>query len=382
MKLIVDSADLKAALTTLGRAANTKSGLPILGMVKIQATIDGLILTATDLDIAAEVIISDLAIQEPGECCAPLAELQKFVGLKKATGKLQIALCDDALEVSVGKAEISFATLPVTDFPNLTAEGVNLRPVQSEPLSKALGWCDAASSDEEVRYFLRGVCLTPCGEGMKVYGTDGNRAHMVTLPDMTVECAGIVPSEAVPLLTSIMSKVPGAQFGLSENKWMIDAGSVRAWGKLIEGTYPDIEKAMDRAFLDIGFASLDDLSGALGVAETGASLFDKTKSRQIIMQCDERFQIRGWRPGAALRKTARFDFDGDMKAKAAMCLSSSYLAAAVQGMPDGDVAVEMEVDDDHIASVMAVEPREQSAVLGMRAVIMGHRIQPQEAWVT
>ena len=172
-------AELKPALTGLGKLIQKSHGLPVLKTIKIERTAEGWVsLTATDLDAFATVRLEQPAEGEPFALLVPHEELARTVKTcakdenilvapgAKNTGYIQYGLGSQL-------AEIEFDSLPVEEFPE--APSINAAPIPlPEPLRTSIQQALECSSTDPTRIILNGICLDVSNaKAHYVVGTDG-----------------------------------------------------------------------------------------------------------------------------------------------------------------------------------------------------------------
>ena len=172
-------AELKPALTGLGKLIQKSHGLPVLKTIKIQRTAEGWVsLTATDLDAFATVRLEQPAEGEPFALLVPHEELARTV---KTCGKDENILVAPGpkntgyIQYGLGSqlAEIEFDTLPVIEFPQ--APHINAAPMPlPEPLRTSIQQALECSSTDCTRLVLNGICLDVSNaKAHYIVGTDG-----------------------------------------------------------------------------------------------------------------------------------------------------------------------------------------------------------------
>ena len=172
-------AELKPALTGLGKLIQKSHGLPVLKTIKIERTAEGWVsLTATDLDAFATVRLEQPAEGEPLALLVPHEELARTV---KTCGKDENILVAPGakntgfIQYGLGSqlAEIEFESLPVEEFPE--APHINAAPIPlPEPLRTSIQQALECSSTDCTRLILNGVCLDVSNaKAHYVVGTDG-----------------------------------------------------------------------------------------------------------------------------------------------------------------------------------------------------------------
>ncbi len=96
-----------------------------------------------------------------------------------------------------------------------------------------------AQSDEETRYYLRGVYLHQNGAGLVAVATDGHKLAKRQTDVSVAVPASIVPKKAIAALP----KGP-ATVALSGSKIRVSAGDVELMSKLIDGVFPDYQRVV------------------------------------------------------------------------------------------------------------------------------------------
>lgn len=272
MDIQVKSSDLRRAVAIAGKVIESRSNIPILGMVHCHAN-GALEVTGTDLDMTVTTRIereagpvSDFVLATPKQVASAIgAAGGKQVGISTIDGKAVIV--SDDLRLSAG-------TLPVDDFPvHLDAP---LEPIFAATLSKAnladFARIAMAVSTEETRYYLNGVHLSSIDDGrIRAQATDGHRLFFVEIavPDAkgSLPAGGvIVPRKAVSVLLDLAkSSEDGARLTIGHvahaNRdetlapekttkprlrmtFRERAGQITLSSKSIDGTYPDAQRVV------------------------------------------------------------------------------------------------------------------------------------------
>ncbi|HYV01457.1 MAG TPA: hypothetical protein VEM93_03850, partial [Actinomycetota bacterium] len=111
------TADLKAVLP----AVATRSGLPILSGVRLEASDEGLVIEATDLELTARrVVREDVAVDSAGSVVVPAKALAKAVAaMAEPEIELESAPTDGpgALDVRAGTRTVTLQGWATEDWP-------------------------------------------------------------------------------------------------------------------------------------------------------------------------------------------------------------------------------------------------------------------------
>ena len=256
MKFKADRATLLKALGHIQSVAEKRNTIPILANVLLRVKDGVLSLTATDMEIAVVEQVA-AATARNGTTTAPAATLYDIV--RKVPDGAEIELdqptADAPLGLRAGRYVTSLVTLPVEDFPSMTAGSL---PHQFHLSALSLrGLIDRtrfAISTEETRYYLNGIYLHGAeaddGRVLRAVATDGHRLARVEepLPEGASGMPGvIVPRKTVAELRKLLDEAQGeVAVGLSDTRIQFEVGTITLTSKLIDGTFPDYERVIPR----------------------------------------------------------------------------------------------------------------------------------------
>lgn len=196
MRIKVSRSALVSALSSVVRASDRRSSIPILAHVRLAVSCgDGgmgaeLVLTATDLSVTIETSIASVEAltSRPGATTAPAKAL---LDTARKLGGDEIEIEQEAGKVArlvlrSGAARVTLDTMPADDYPPTDAglSRVLSAPsfeVSSAALRAALGVENAASEDD-TRPHLHGVLLEIGPGHVRAVATDGHRIAKIQRP--------------------------------------------------------------------------------------------------------------------------------------------------------------------------------------------------------
>ncbi|QWY83263.1 DNA polymerase III beta subunit protein [Rhizobium phage RHph_X2_25] len=233
MQLTIARSDLARALAATSRVVESRSTIPILSHVLLDAADGALTVTATDLDIVATARTA-VDVQKAGKLCVD-AKLLSDIAKKAGADDITLSLEAEKLIVKSGRSRFSVGTL----FPSL-AEG-NFTAEFDLDIAALFAPAQFAISTEETRYYLNGVFFVADGTFVTAVATDGHRLVRHRNPT-SLEFPGIiVPRKLVGLLPKGTVTV-----AVSDTKIRITAVDTVLVSKLIDGTFPDYERVIPR----------------------------------------------------------------------------------------------------------------------------------------
>jgi DNA polymerase-3 subunit beta len=182
--------NLLSAVVDAARAASPRSSLPILSNVLLKASADGLVVTATDLEIAISARAGGIVLTE-GEVTvnakalvawlkgAPKGELVEFEHIRPADG-------DGSLVLKCGGNTTTMPVISADEFPigiiPLFVDGVTDERavrIMSDSLGEALDATAPLTLKDETRPILTGVLARPDGHRVTFAASDNYRIATV-----------------------------------------------------------------------------------------------------------------------------------------------------------------------------------------------------------
>ncbi|WP_050025394.1 hypothetical protein [Verrucomicrobium sp. BvORR034] len=176
-------AELKPALTGLGKIIHRQSTLPVLQCLRIERTVDGWVcLTATNLERYATVRLEQPAEGDPCTLLVHFDDLvrvakacvrQESIGIEQTSPK-----CVSASFALAGKIGMNkLRSLPVAEYPDLPRIAGEPVPLPG-PFRTALKEAMDCTSKDHTRPVLEGVCIdVSVPDAHYVVGTDGKHLY-------------------------------------------------------------------------------------------------------------------------------------------------------------------------------------------------------------
>lgn len=117
MKFTIARAELARLMAHSGRVVESRNTMPILDSVLISAVGDGLVITATDLDIMASAV-GAAEVETTGEVCVN-AKLLGDIAKKAGGESVTFEIDGGRAVIKSGRSKFALETLPAGDFPRL-----------------------------------------------------------------------------------------------------------------------------------------------------------------------------------------------------------------------------------------------------------------------
>src|ERR1700704_4117508 len=167
---------LGQSLQAVSRAISARTTLPILNNILIQATDQGLALTATNLEIGIRKVVP-AEVADEGATTVPARLITDFVStLPDQELTLELDLQTQTLGVRSGRFDTHIKCIEAEEFPPgpTPDEGARFR-IPLEDLLRAIEQTQMAASSDEARPVLTGELFNIAGPQVSMVATDGYR---------------------------------------------------------------------------------------------------------------------------------------------------------------------------------------------------------------
>ncbi|MDD2814874.1 MAG: DNA polymerase III subunit beta [Thiotrichaceae bacterium] len=242
--------ELLPSLKMITSVVEMRQTLPILGNVLVQVENATLKLTATDAEVEIACTLpleASLDSSNDGETTIPARKLFDICRSLSDGAPIQINNQDaeERAVVRSGKSRFTLSCLPASDFPSRQAiEGVYRFKFSQRTLKELFARTQFAMAQQDVRYYLNGICLDLNNGRLSVVATDGHRLAMGSEPfdlDGHEPIQVIIPRKAVTELTRMLDGADSeVEIALDEHHIQVTLSqSLSLSSKLIDGRFPD-----------------------------------------------------------------------------------------------------------------------------------------------
>ncbi|MGB8167962.1 MAG: DNA polymerase III subunit beta [Chthoniobacteraceae bacterium] len=247
MKFSVSKEKLLAGLQTVQNVVSTRTTLPILSNVLLQAANGQVRLTTTDLDVGVSGTI-EAQVEKDGGTTLPARRLATIVRELPAA-EVQVEVdSKNVATIRCGQSFFKILGLPEEEFPPLPRfEDAKSFTLPQQALRDALKKTSYAISTDETRYVLNGILFSFKENKLTMVATDGRRLAML---DLEVEFARsqeadiIVPTKCVTELGRLLGDDGEVKMSIAENQVAFEIGGTLLVSKLIEGNYPNYRQVI------------------------------------------------------------------------------------------------------------------------------------------
>lgn len=250
MKFSVSKEKFLAGLQAVQNVVSTRTTLPILSNVLLQAQGGTLRLTTSDLDatVTRTLDSQNAEIESEGATTIPVRKLVTVVHSLPANDIFVESDAKNVVSIRCGQSFFKMYGLPEDEFPPIaTFEEAKVFTLKQRDLKDALKKTAYAISTDETRYVLNGILFSFSEGKLTMVATDGRRLALVDLEvdfPATQDVDVIVPSKCVTELTRMIGEEGTITMSVAPNHVAFETPSTFLISKLIEGNYPNYRQVI------------------------------------------------------------------------------------------------------------------------------------------
>lgn len=247
MKFSVTKDKLLECLQQVQNVVSTRTTLPILSNVLLQANGNEVRLTTTDLDVGVRGSF-EAEVEKEGATTLPARRLFTII---RELPSSEISFDVDgknAASIRSGQSFFKILGLPEEEFPPLPKfDESKIVTIPQKALRDGLRKTSYAISTDETRYVLNGVLFSFKDNKLTLVATDGRRLAMVDIDlefPRSHEADIIVPTKAVAELQRLLTDDGEVRVSLTSGQIAFDLNNTLLVSKLIEGNYPNYKQVI------------------------------------------------------------------------------------------------------------------------------------------
>jgi len=213
MHVEITAKTLKDAWTLVAKAAPSRSRLPVLDCVLIEAAADNTVtLSATDLEMFTRTQVS-AQVQTPGAATIPIGELGAWLRAIAPGTMIRLTTDGATVQATGGGHHTTLTGQPVSDYPTLALPSAPVVSIPVAVLREMVPQVLFAAAQDNNRPALQGVLWTCQGRTLTLVAGDGHR-----LSARRAACLGRasgqatqmnIPAKAMRELGRVLATRPG-----------------------------------------------------------------------------------------------------------------------------------------------------------------------------
>jgi DNA polymerase-3 subunit beta len=253
MKFTTTKQALVEALGIANKAVSSRSSIQVLSGILVDVRQDGIMLSATDMEISIKVPLQGRA-EQPGSLVVP-ARIATDIARSLPIGDVVVEqkAGETQVEIKAGESVFSLHSLPAADFPQLPVFSGEGFTIEKELFLETVDRVAPSASRDETRPVLTGVLIQFEQSAVQMVATDSYRLSVKdtsvvsTVPD---KLQVIVPARTLLELSKIASGTNDDSLTIepTENQVLFQAGGISLISRLIDGQFPNYRQLIPETF--------------------------------------------------------------------------------------------------------------------------------------
>jgi len=279
MNVQVTQSNLAKALNNVARVSTSRAGLPILNNILLRTEANGLIIAATNLEIASVQRVG-AKVTTQGSITVPAKIISEFVSnLPKENVTIEVK--GQIIHISSGKHKSTINGMSDEEFPELPAldEKTQLQyELRTNDFKVAAGQTVITASTDSTRPVLTGVYWHTFEGSLYFAATDGYRLSEKRIMQAKTDIAAIIPTTTIQEVVRVLDDsedTMGVFFDETQVKFQI--GDNEIISRLIDGNFPDYRQLIPSTTSSSCIVAVDELKrivklSGLFARESGGSV--------------------------------------------------------------------------------------------------------------
>ena len=339
MKFSTSKTELQQALQKLSKATPTRSTLPILGCVLIDAGDEKTILKTTDLEISIQVEIPT-SLEKTGSAAIPLKTLLEVTN-ELPEVRVTIEVDDkNKATITTDLGEYDLMAKQPEEFPKTPEQkSPAVIKIPGKTLKQIINSTSFAISRDELKPALTGVLLQISSESTTAVSTDGHRLVKQTRGDFRSTDSindFIVPKKFLGYLSSHLGDID-VELLLAEDHLAARVGADLVITRIIDETFPNYESVIPK---ENNKKLVVDKKVLLGAIKR-VSIFSNKSTHQVALSLSsEECKITTEDPEKSSKANEKISaqYEGD---PIVIGYNAEYLKDVVSHVPCDEVVVEL-----------------------------------------
>jgi DNA polymerase-3 subunit beta len=333
MDLEISRDKLAKGLSVVSRvAANLKTALPVLNNVLIRAEGKRVVLTATNLEIAA-VYHLRAEVKKEGTITAPAKLLAEFVQTLPRGANVVMRADGDKLITGADNYRSTLNGIAADDFPELPQideEKAVIFRVSVEDFRASVSEVVVASSTDTTRPALTGVYFSTSDGALFMAATDGYRlAEKKFVDGVSSEVKAIVPTSSLSeVLRSISDDMEEIEVLFDETQVRFRMGDVEVTSRLLDGSFPDYRQLIPKKTDIVAHLATEELLRTTKLA----ALFVKDVGGSIVIEASKDDGVIAIKSVASELGENTSEIKTDVSGDGKVTLNSKFLVEALNVM--------------------------------------------------
>lgn len=251
MKFSINKTELANALSIVSKGISTRSTLPSLAGVLIDAHDDEIVFQTTNMELSVQYASAAL-VEEPGRAVIP-GKLFSEIIKNLPDAAVHVEADVDSAVITCDTASFNIKALNPDDFPGFPHVDVQQTiQVPFSQFSRMVRRVARVVSKDESRMILTGVLITVEGNVLKMVATDSYRLAMTTaeLPAAPEEdFQAVIAGSFLMEIAGLNKTDEPVSIALAENQIVVNYQNTVFINRRIEGNFPNYRQLIPSSYV-------------------------------------------------------------------------------------------------------------------------------------
>ena len=261
MKFSINKGELQNAISIVLKGVSTRSTLPVLSGILIEATGDKIILQATDLELSIQYSAAAL-VEEVGKAVLP-GKLFSDIVKNLPDASVHVEAQDEQAYITCDTSSFSLKALNYEDFPGFPSVDVHQRiEIPFAQFSSMVKRVSRVVSKDSSRAILTGVLVTLEAGQLRMVATDSYRLAVTetSLPDATAdEFQAVIAGAFLSEIASLPKTESPVTLALADNQILVTCEDTVFINRRIEGNFPNYKQLIPEGYVTRALIDVDRL---------------------------------------------------------------------------------------------------------------------------
>ena len=339
MDFVVQKVDLLRELQYVQGVIEKRATMPILSNILLETTSNGLLVTATDLDVTIRCTCAAV-VKTKGAQSVSARKLFDIVRLLP-DAEIHFRLADSRIQITCERSKFKVACLGKKDFPDIPlVEGERVE-LPASLLRYMIARCVFAITQEESRFALNGALMIIKPRTLTLVTTDGHRLSLISrrleVPGLKEEIRNLVPRKTLVELSKLAAEAEAkVTFSRDERHLLFQVGDRVLISRMLSGQFPDYEMVLPKDNQKVALLSTNEFIAALRRVAVMAD--DESRAVKFALT-DGQLQVSSNSPdyGEASESLAARYEDKPLN----ICFNVSYVLDFLTGLESDQIQVEL-----------------------------------------
>lgn len=284
MELIVKQEHLSKALNIIGKVANTKTSISLLGTILLRTNGNQLLIAANNLELAVSQNIS-AKIKLTGSIAIPSKLITEFIA-SLPKGDVLLKVENNHLYIESGNYKSKINGESAEEFPDLPTieEETNRISFSTDEFKNIVSQTVFTCSNDTARPVLTGVYWHDYEEYLYLASTDGYRLSERKVKKIEKPLSAIIPSSALQeVLRSVYESVDEIETIFDDHKVEFKVGDIIIVSRLIDGKFVDYRRLIPSSTETVVEIKKNDFMRIVKIA----SLFARDSGGSVTIEVNE-----------------------------------------------------------------------------------------------